>query len=69
MGPQLERDSVQQERIHIDGERCDFCGSCVAVCPEDAIELKSSTIIVDGERCTLCRFCVDICPLGIPETH
>jgi ferredoxin len=55
------------QRVTIDAERCDFCGTCVAVCPEDAIELKISTITVDPDRCTLCQFCVDICPLCIPK--
>ena len=53
--------------IHIDNGRCDLCGTCVAVCPEDAIELTESTIRVDQKRCTLCESCVDICPLGVPE--
>jgi Fe-S-cluster-containing hydrogenase component 2 len=53
--------------IFIDNERCDFCGTCVAVCPTDAIELKESVVIVDEALCTLCFACVDICPLGIPE--
>jgi Fe-S-cluster-containing hydrogenase component 2 len=55
--------------IHIDNERCDFCGTCVAVCSADAIELKASTIRVDDAACTLCKNCVDICPLGVPEVR
>ena len=58
---------MAEQKIVIDNERCDFCGTCVAVCPVDAIELKESTITVDQKRCTLCKACVDICPLGIPE--
>ncbi|MFH1942913.1 MAG: 4Fe-4S binding protein [bacterium] len=53
--------------IFIEGERCDFCGTCVAVCPADAIELKESSITIDEASCTLCFACVDICPLGVPE--
>lgn len=53
--------------VFIDGERCDFCGVCVGVCPADAIELRESTILIDKERCILCGDCVDICPLGVPE--
>ncbi|MBN1782858.1 4Fe-4S binding protein [bacterium] len=54
-------------KIRIDHERCDFCGTCVAVCPADAIELRESSITVDPGKCTLCESCVDICPLGVPE--
>ncbi|MBN2104854.1 4Fe-4S binding protein [bacterium] len=60
---------MAETTITIDSERCDFCGTCVAVCPADAIELKESTIRVDKEACTLCYHCVNICPLGVPEVH
>jgi Fe-S-cluster-containing hydrogenase component 2 len=53
----------------IDGETCDFCGVCVAVCPTDAIELKESTVAVIAERCIGCASCVDICPFGVPEVN
>ncbi len=58
---------MSEEFIFIDNDKCDFCGTCVGVCPADAIELKESSITVDKERCTLCRFCVEVCPLGVPE--
>jgi ferredoxin len=58
---------MKKTQILIDNERCDFCGTCVAVCPEDAIELTESTIHVVEERCSLCESCIEICPLGIPE--
>jgi ferredoxin len=58
--------SMEKKRVVIDSERCDFCGTCVAVCPEDAIELKRTTVIIDDELCTSCRLCIDICPLAIP---
>lgn len=54
-------------KVEIDNEGCDFCGTCVGVCPADAIELMESTIRIDQERCTLCESCVDICPLAVPE--
>ena len=52
---------------HIDGQKCDFCGTCVAVCPTDAIDLKESTVDILADRCIGCGSCVDICPLGVPE--
>jgi Fe-S-cluster-containing hydrogenase component 2 len=58
---------MKENIVFIDNERCDFCGTCVGVCPEDAIELRESTILIDKERCILCGDCVDICPLGVPE--
>ena len=53
--------------VEINNDRCDFCGTCVSVCPSDAIELRESSIRIDREKCTVCGFCVDTCPLGIPE--
>lgn len=60
---------MTESKININPEICDFCGTCVAVCHVDAIELKESTIFVNHERCTLCKNCVDICPLGVPEVQ
>jgi len=48
-------------------EKCDFCGTCVAVCPADAIELKECSIRVIPEACIRCGDCVAICPLGAPR--
>jgi len=56
-----------EKSIKIDGSKCDFCGTCVGACSEDAIELKESVICVIQDRCTLCCDCIVICPLGVPE--
>jgi ferredoxin len=53
--------------VVIDTSRCDFCGTCVGVCPADAIELKESVVSVIQDLCTLCGDCIVICPLGVPE--
>jgi ferredoxin len=53
--------------VQIDPARCDYCGTCVAVCPADAIELEESMIRVDSDRCTRCLACVAACPFGVPE--
>lgn len=50
------------EQIRQNVERCDFCGTCVAVCPHDAVELFEARLDIDDEKCTLCKNCVDICP-------
>ncbi len=55
------------KQIQIDQELCDACGTCVGVCPEDAIELSEFKIMVVHDRCTQCLSCVNICPLGLPE--
>ena len=50
-------------RIEYTRALCDFCGTCVAVCPHDAIELSESDLEIDTEKCTLCLNCVHICPV------
>jgi len=42
--------------------KCIKCGTCVAVCPENAITLSSDGITTDAELCTLCGRCADVCP-------
>ncbi len=46
---------------------CDFCGTCVAVCPVDAIELCEARLKIDSQTCTLCINCVHVCPLACLE--
>lgn len=55
--------------IYIRPGKCDFCGCCVGVCPEDAIELMEATISIIDDRCTNCRKCVWACPWEVIEFH
>ncbi|MBI5646466.1 MAG: 4Fe-4S binding protein [Ignavibacteriae bacterium] len=48
--------------IQIKDDACDFCGCCVGVCPEDAIELQEARITLIEDRCTNCAKCVWVCP-------
>lgn len=42
--------------------KCIKCGSCIEVCPENALTLKPEGIITDHELCSLCGKCADVCP-------
>lgn len=46
----------------VDPEKCSGCGSCVDVCPTEAITLEDDVAVVDPEECTDCASCVDECP-------
>ncbi len=51
--------------IEVDTEKCFSCGSCVALCPVEAISIeKDSTVKFDKEKClgSTCSICVDACP-------
>jgi len=53
--------------IIVKQDLCDFCGTCVAVCPQDAIELFESLLQIIEDRCTECLNCVTVCPLRVLE--
>lgn len=44
-----------------DSERCVGCGTCIGLCPENAIS-PDNPFHVDRDRCTLCFKCLDQCP-------
>lgn len=46
---------------------CDQCGTCIAVCPEDALMLNEFKVAVDHEKCSECGLCVKICPIAALE--
>jgi len=65
MKQKLNKPKTASESLKITPGLCDFCGSCVAVCPEDCIDLKENAISIDYTVCSLCMNCVKICPLHI----
>lgn len=51
--------------IEVDADKCFSCGSCVALCPVEAICVaEDSTVKFDQEKCvgSTCSICVDACP-------
>lgn len=48
--------------MRINRELCDICGTCAAVCPEDAIIVKEFVVVIDNSKCTKCLKCLTICP-------
>lgn len=49
--------------VEVEREVCDRCGTCVGICPVDALTM-GDWLEVDGGRCTDCGRCVKICPFG-----
>ncbi len=47
--------------IKINNKKCDLCGTCVAVCPEDCIDLFETFLSIDNEICINCQKCVKVC--------
>lgn len=44
-------------------ENCGYCGACVSVCPNYALELTEHEILID-DNCVECGTCNVVCPLG-----
>ncbi len=42
-------------------------GSCVSVCPFDAIHIKNGIAVVDKEACKACGKCIEACPKKLIE--
>ena len=53
--------------VTIDKEKCTGCGSCVEVCPVDALSLENDKAKVDEDTCIDCGTCVDECPVEAIE--
>ncbi len=51
--------------IEVDKDECDFCGACVAVCPDDCIELYEKDIEIDYKKCIECNLCIYVCPIEV----
>ena len=49
--------------IYVDDYKCDYCGTCVGVCPEHCIDLSESQLEIDEKTCTECMKCVLVCPV------
>lgn len=47
----------------VDEKQCDRCGTCISVCPCNALALIDN-LTVDTALCTKCGTCVSICPVG-----
>jgi NAD-dependent dihydropyrimidine dehydrogenase PreA subunit len=51
--------------IEVDSDKCFSCGSCVALCPVEAISvINDYSVKFDQEKClgSSCSICVDACP-------
>ncbi len=54
---------LSQDVIRND-ERCTHCGSCVVLCPSNALTVDKATrrIEFDHNKCIACGICVNSCP-------
>jgi ferredoxin len=50
--------------VQVDRSACNACGSCVEVCPSDALLLEDNALKIIDDNCIDCGQCVDECPNG-----
>lgn len=49
-------------------EKCARCGTCIEVCPQEALSFNpQNLIVVNRDKCDGCGDCVDACPEGALE--
>ncbi len=48
--------------VTVDVEKCTGCGTCVDVCPVEAITVENDVAVVDEAECVECGACADECP-------
>lgn len=59
-------------KINIDQQRCNLCGSCVALCNSGNVYIQTndSVQVANSENCWFCGHCVAVCPTdAIEHSH
>jgi NAD-dependent dihydropyrimidine dehydrogenase PreA subunit len=50
--------------FHIDAEKCNSCGVCVPVCPQEAISIIGEKAVINHRLCGECGNCLEVCVAG-----
>ena len=50
--------------VKVDKNTCIGCGTCVAVCPVNAISFEGGKAKIDQDKCIKCGTCVSVCPVN-----
>ena len=51
-----------KEELGYNRDKCLACGTCVRVCPEDALTLSPEGVNIDRTRCSMDQLCSRACP-------
>ena len=54
---------VSNPEYNVDNSACNSCGTCITICPQDAIEIgEDGKAIIDQTKCNQCGKCITVCP-------
>ena len=48
--------------VIVDLSKCTGCGTCVSVCPSEALKIVDNKAVCSEADCVDCGVCVDECP-------
>ena len=50
--------------VSVDNAKCTGCGSCVDVCPQQAITMHDDLAVINEDLCIQCGTCANVCSAG-----
>lgn len=60
--------TVRRRFASVNEAQCVACGSCIKVCPREAIQVPYGiSAIVDLQKCVGCGLCAKVCPASVIE--
>lgn len=48
--------------VYVDSEKCTGCGTCIPICPVEAISNIQNKAVINHNKCNECLQCIDECP-------
>ena len=58
------------KKIKIEGKLCVACGTCVSVCPRNALYIQQGVhVVVTMQLCVGCGLCSKVCPADIMKVQ
>lgn len=62
----LKQKTRKKYKAEVETKRCIACGTCIKVCPRDAIKIYNGCYaVVNEEICIGCGLCEKACPAGV----
>ena len=58
-----ESQTINRQMLH-DRDKCVLCGTCVKICPENAIKIENNILTTDPDKCSYCGKCEIYCIPG-----